>query len=230
MDTLRGAIARWPLAASTLVPALVGALVLAISLTGCNLIGRGGEGPLKSETRTTTAFSQVEVSNGIRLTVQIGPTQSVEVRAQENILPVIATDIQGDTLRIHSTQGYTTSEGVTVTVVTPTLSGISMSGGSQGTATGLAADSLRIELSGGSALTASGSATTLSLNVRGGSRATLNELIAKTVVLDLSGGSNAQVNVSEQVSGSASGASRVTVTGGARINVESTGGSVVTSG
>jgi hypothetical protein len=222
MDALRGAIARWPLTA--------GVLVLAICLTGCNLIGRAGQGPLKSETRTTPAFSKVEVSNGIRLAVQIGPTQSVEVRAQENILPVIATEVQGDTLRVHSTQGFTTSEGVTVTVVNPTLSGIAMSGGSQGTATGLASESLGIELSGGSALTATGSATKLALDISGGSRAILNELIAATVVLDASGGSNVQVHASGDVTGSASGASRVTVTGGGKVNVESTGGSVVSSG
>jgi hypothetical protein len=221
MDTLRRAIARWP---------VMTALVLAVSLTGCNVIGRAGEGPVKSELRTVTAFSKVEVSNGIRLAVQIGPTQSVEVRAQENILPVIATEVQGDTLRIHSTQGFTTSEGVTVTAVTPTLSGVSMSGGSQGSATGLASESIGIEMSGGSALTATGSTTTLALDISGGSRATLNELVAKTVVLNVSGGSNVQVHASGEVTGTALGASRVAVTGGGKVNVESAGGSTVSSG
>ena len=206
------------------------AIVLMTSLVGCNLVGRAGEGPVKDETRTTAAFTKIEAGNGIGLVVTIGTTPSVVVSAQENILPIIATDVQGDTLRIHSTQGYTTSEAVRVTVVTPAVSGISLSGGSQGTATGLAADRLAIDLSGGSAATATGSATTLALQVSGGSRANLGGLTTKTVTLDLSGGSTAIVNASDTVTGSASGGAHATVLGGGRIDVQVTGGSDVSHG
>jgi hypothetical protein len=196
---------------------------LAAGLAGCNR----GSGEVKSETRQASAFSRIDVTAGIGVTVRIGSAQTLEVRAQENILPLIATDVQGATLRIHSTQGYTTSEGVHVTIVTPALAGISMSGGSQGQIAGIAADDLEIELSGGSGLTASGTARTVTAKASGGSRGTLSDLSATTVTVVMTGGSTAIVRASEEVRGSASGGSRVTVVGAAKLNVQASGGSDV---
>jgi hypothetical protein len=202
------------------------AIVLAASIIGCNR----GAGEVKTETRQVAGFSRIDVGGGIGLTVRIGPAPSLEVRAQENILPLIASNVENATLRIHSTQAYTTSEGVHVTIVTPTLAGIAMSGGSQGQVAGLAADELAIDLSGGSALTASGTARSVIVNANGGSRGTLSELAATTVTVDMSGGSTATVRASDEVKGSASGGSRVTVLGDAKLNVQATGGSDVSRG
>jgi hypothetical protein len=202
------------------------AIVLAASIIGCNR----GAGEMKTETRQVAGFSRIDVGGGIGLTVRIGPAPSLEVRAQENILPLIASNVENATLRIHSTQAYTTSEGVHVTIVTPTLGGITMNGGSQGQVAGLAADELAIDLSGGSALTASGTARSVTLKANGGSRGTLSDLAATTVTIDMSGGSTATVRASEEVKGSASGGSRVTVLGDAKLNVQATGGSDVSRG
>jgi hypothetical protein len=199
------------------------AIVLAASIIGCNR----GAGEVKTETRQVSAFSRIDVGGGIGLTVRIGPAQPLEIRAQENILSIITTDVQGDTLRIGSKQTYTTSEGVQVTLVTPSLAGISMSGGSQGQIAGLAADELAIDLSGGAGLTTSGTARTLIVNATGGSRGTLSDLTASTVSVDVSGGSTASIRASQEVNGSASGGSRVTVLGDAKLNVQATGGSDV---
>jgi Putative auto-transporter adhesin, head GIN domain len=208
--------------------ALLAAAAIAIgTVAGCNPFGRSGQGPVKDETRTTAAFSLIDVSNGIALTAEIGPTQSVVVHAQENLLPIIATDVQGGTLKIHSTQGYSTTESVSVTVVTPALTGITMSGGSQGTANGIAADRFTIDLSGGAGLTASGSTSTLALQASGGARAGLGELVAKSVTLDVSGGSSAIVQGTDTIVGSASGGARVC---SGRIDVQTTGGAEVTHG
>jgi hypothetical protein len=59
------------------------------------------------------------VGAGRGVTVRMGPATSLEVRAQENNLPIIATGVEGDTRRIRSTRSYTASEGVEATVVTP---------------------------------------------------------------------------------------------------------------
>jgi len=209
----------------------VGAAMLIGGITaGCQLGGTRGEGPVASETRDATAFTRVEVSSGIGVTVSIGPTQPLQVRGQENILPIITTKVEGDTLRIGSSRGFSTSETVEVVIVTPTLNGISMSGGSQGHVEGLEEDSLNVELSGGAGLTATGTTSIVALTMSGGSRATLDGLSAGTVTVDLSGGATATVQASDQVIGTASGGARISVLGDAQLNVETTGGSQVTHG
>ena len=206
-------------------------LMLAAAVTvvasACDLGGTRGEGAVASETRQTDTFSRIESGAGIHVSVGIGPASPLEVRAQGNILPLIVTEVSGGTLRIRSAKGYTSSEKVEVILATPTLDGIVLSGGSRGSIDGLASDAFAVELSGGSVLTATGSATAIDLNVSGGSVAELAELAAGTVDVDMSGGSRAELKATDRVTGSASGGSRVSVAGGADAQVDTTGGSQV---
>ena len=203
-------------------------IVLVAMATGCGLLRVTGEGPIQRETRQVDAFSRIEVSAGIGVTVRMSQTRSLEVRAQENILPLIATDVEEDTLRIRSTRSYSATEGVEVTVATPTVGGISMSGGSQGHVDGLETEHLDLDLSGGAGLTVTGAASTVTLGASGGSRAELRNLSATAITLDVSGGSTVTVHPSDQVSGSASGESRVIVLGDPEVSIEVSSGAQVT--
>ena len=71
------------------------------------------------------------MSHGIGVSIQIGPTASVEVQAQQNLLPIIETTVDGGTLRIRGKSEFTASSTPQVVIVTPTLDVISMSGGSR---------------------------------------------------------------------------------------------------
>jgi hypothetical protein len=203
-----------------------GVIAIAVCLGGC--VGTNGQGAVTTEMRQAQQFTDVEVGNGIGLALRIGDAKPLEVRAQKNILPLIATEVVDGKLRIHSTAGYTTSQGVQVTIVTPTLEAITLSGGSKGTIDGLTAESLAISMSGGSGLTANGSVGVASLSLTGGSRGDLETVSAREVTVDVSGGSNVTITATDEVNGSASGGSHVTVVGNATLNVQSSGGAEVT--
>jgi hypothetical protein len=209
----------------------VAAALAAAAVAGCNSItGRIGSGAVKTETRQAPAFSKIDAGFGINITVGIGAAKPLEVRAQENILPIIVTEVQGDTLRIRGSSEFNTSESVEVTIVTPTLTSIALGGGSSAQITGIAADRLEVTVGGGGSISATGTVGALSLTMTGGSKATLTDLPAKTVTVELSGGSTAALRASDEVSGSASGGSHATVAGDARLNVQSSGGAEVTRG
>jgi len=212
------------------VSATLALAVIALLSTGCDLIGRSGAGPVKGETREAKAFTKIDVSGGINVNVSIGPLKPLEVSAQENILPLIATDVEGDTLRIHSTGSYTSSATVLVTIVTPSLSAVTSSGGSAVAIVGLQADTLDLNMSGGSGVTAKGTVQTLTIGASGGARFTLGELAANGVTVDLSGGANGTVQASATLTGSASGGANLTVLGNAAVTVSTSGGAEVTHG
>jgi hypothetical protein len=222
----------WREDSSSRIRASVGATlalaVIALLAAGCDLLGRSGSGPAKSETRDAKAFTRIDVGGGINVNLSIGPLKPLEVSAQESILPLIATDVEGDTLRIHSTGSYTSSEPVVVTIVTPSLSAVTSSGGSAVTIDGLQADTLDLNMSGGSGVTAKGTVKTLTIEASGGAHFTLGELAANGVTVDLSGGANGTVQASRTISGSASGGAHVTVLGNASVNVDTSGGAEVT--
>ena len=196
----------WLAARRHLAIALVVAAIAATAVAGCNSItGRTGTGAVKTETRQAAPFSKIDVGYGINVTVGIGAAKPLEVRAQENILPIIVTEVQGDTLRIRASSEFNTSEPVDVTIVTPTLTSISLGGGSSAQVTGIAADRLEVTAGGGGSISATGTVGALSLTMTGGAEAALTDLAAKTVNLELSGGSTAALRASDEVSGSASG-------------------------
>jgi hypothetical protein len=209
-------------------PARLALVVLAVlSVSACDVFGVRGEGDVISETRQVDSFSVIEVGGGIRLIAAVGQPQSVAVRAQPNIVPLILTEVSNGTLRVSSSERYMSTEGVEVDVSMPTLSALALSGGSNGQASGIAGSQLSITLSGGSRLDATGTVESLALDGSGGSRAELEQLAAATVTVDLSGGSVAIVQASDEVRGSASGGASLTVAGDATLNVQSTGGASV---
>jgi Putative auto-transporter adhesin, head GIN domain len=209
--------------------ALMVVTLVALSATtvACDLVGTRGEGAVKSETRQTDSFSKIESGGGIHVSIGIGTASALEVRAQGNLLPLITTEVVDGTLRIRSSKGFTTSETIEVILATPQLDRIALSGGSRGTVDGLASDAFDVDLSGGSVLTASGSASTMSLHLSGGSVAELDALTTARITAQLSGGSRADVRATDLVDGSATGGSRVSVSGGASATVDTDGGSQV---
>jgi hypothetical protein len=198
-------------------------------LAACGAPGTSGSGPTTSELRNVEAFSRVEVANGIGLTIHVGGAQTVEVSAPENILPLIATTVEAGILKIHGTESFTTTSEVAVAISVSTLDGISAAGGSQAEVKDLASDHFDIVLSEGAGLTATGRATDVTLDASGGASADLATLTVETMGLELSGGATAALNVSDQLTGSASGGAVATVAGGAALDVQTSGGASVTS-
>jgi len=193
----------------------------------CGVFGVRGEGDVTSETRQVDSFTAIDVGGGIRLIAAVGEPLSVEVRAQSNILPIIATDVSNDTLHVSSRESFLSTDAVEVHVSLPTLSAVTLSGGSNGEVSGVTGSELAADLSGGSRLSATGTIANLTVTASGGSRAELQQLPAATVAVNLSGGSVAIVQASDEVQGSASGGAALTVAGEATLNVQATGGATV---
>jgi len=102
-----------------------------------------------------------------------------------------------------------------------------ITGSSSATINGGTLTKLTLECSGASNLTATGSATSLDLDISGASGADLKGLQAKDAAIDVSGASWCDLKASGEVSGDASGASRVTAVGGPKMSVDSSGFSSV---
>jgi hypothetical protein len=204
-------------------------LALVSALAACSGAAVTGAGPTQRDTRDLDPFTRAEVGSGIGLTLHVGGAQAVEVAAQENILALITTAVEGGVLKISGASSFTTATGVVVTVTVPAIQGLSASGGSQPQIDGLAGEPLDINLAGGAGLVATGDATDVTLTSSGGARADLAALLTNTMRVDLSSGATATLHVSDEVTGRASGGAVATVGGGADVKVETSGGAGITS-
>lgn len=107
-----------------------GALLISGGLAGCGVIGPDvkGSGNIKSEMRQVAPFSGVDVEGSADVTVTYGTEQSVTITTDDNILPIITTEVSNGVLKIDATESYSTSYGVKVAVTIPMLQSIEING------------------------------------------------------------------------------------------------------
>lgn len=195
--------------ASWRVSGLVLLLAGALFMVGCPFSGQSGSRHAVTEARAVGAFSRVELSGSADVEVSIGPAQSVEVTIDDNLLSIIETKVDSGTLRIDSTKSYNSALGLKVKIVTPSLEGFAVSGAVNLHAIGLAGKAFSLELSGASAANLQGSVEVLAVDVSGAAKIHAFDLAAKQVKLELSGAGNAEVNATESIDATVSGAGNV---------------------
>jgi hypothetical protein len=181
-----------------------------------------------------TSFSSIEASSAFFVTVAIGAPSSVTVRVDDNIEPYLDVGVSGRTLHLGLGPGTSvTNATLEAQVTAPPPEGLGASGAARIRVTGpidgpslhvslsgagtldAAVDiqSLAVASSGASQLTLFGQAARLVATASGASQLGLTDLEVRALTIDLSGASSAQVEVTETISASLSGASSLVYRG-----------------
>lgn len=183
---------------------------IVLLLAGCNL--ETGSGVIVTQERNLSGFDGIEVRDGIRVVLDVGPAHSVTVRYDDNLIDDLVTRIAGSTLVIEfdGTVNIAGDRDRAVEVTLPELEFINASGGSSVKATGRA-ELYRISASGGASVLA-------------------GELRAVDVDVEASGGASVRVRASSSVTGDASGGASVKVVGEPpSVRIDTSGGASVDS-
>ncbi|MEQ9440755.1 MAG: head GIN domain-containing protein [Cyclobacteriaceae bacterium] len=112
---------------------------IALATTGCYIdiddddgFGIGpsvrGSGNVITEGRVVSSFSKIEVEGSTNVFISQGDEQIVEIEADDNIVPIITTKVQGDELEISTSRNYRTSNPVNVYITVPVISAINIDG------------------------------------------------------------------------------------------------------
>jgi predicted small secreted protein len=72
----------------------------ALILSGCGMMVVQGSGDVKTETRQVSGFNRVALHGMGEVILTQGESESLEIEADDNIIPYIATYVTGDTLHI----------------------------------------------------------------------------------------------------------------------------------
>ncbi|HSG78048.1 MAG TPA: head GIN domain-containing protein [Acidimicrobiia bacterium] len=205
-----------------------------------------GSGTVATETRAVGEFDRISVEGFGRLDVEVGLQTSLSIAADDNVLPYLVTDVDGNTLRIRSREdtSFRNIEQPIFTISTPLLAGVSISGSGEATVAGLAADRFEVSISGSGDLTAadvqlvvldvsisgsgnvrpSGVAETLSLSIAGSGHFRGADLVAAFADVDIGGSGNVVVHATESLDISIGGSGGVTYLGDPALT-QSIGGS-----
>jgi hypothetical protein len=198
-----------------------------------------GSGQVTSENRPVSGFDQIDVCCGMQLMLTQGDTESLEVEADDNLLPEIVTEVRAGELviRYRDSNGptqYLPSQPVRVRVNAIQINKLVVSGGGGLEAGPLQADRLAMDLSGGSrARMDTITADDLRIVVSGGGDLSLQDAQLTDLDLDLSGGSSASVDMlqAESLGLESSGGGEIGIAGSVTTqNVSLSGGSSYQAG
>ena len=188
-----------------------------------------GSGQVITEDRPVGPFDEVESRNGLEIVISIGSPASVKVTAQQNIVPLISTTVADGKLTATLTGSVIGATPMTVTVVTPSLTTLTLRDGTSATVSGVTADAFTIDADNGARANLSGTVGALTVNADNGALLQLSTLVATDATLTLSNGVTGQIHVTGTVSGNASDGVLLSVVGGGAVNVNTSGGAIITS-
>lgn len=96
---------------------------LVIGLTGCNLISTTsnviGSGNVKTEKRSLASFASLDVKFVGSIQVRSQGQESLEITGDDNIIPLITTEVKNSTLYIRPSKGYNPRQKLQILVSTP---------------------------------------------------------------------------------------------------------------
>jgi len=171
-----------------LVMVLILSLVL---LNACNFAVASGSGKVVSQARQVSGFTRVSLSGTGQLIIAQGNTESLTIDAEDNVLPLITTQVIGDTLHIdYKNDNFQDNVIPTKPIIyhlgVKTINSIQLSGAGSVDAANLSTDNLSVTTSGAG-----------SVNLRFIAAQTLNYDISGVGSCDLSGKvTNQNVNIS----------------------------------
>lgn len=186
--------------------------------------GVKGSGNTVTETREVTGFRGVDVGGVFNVEIVAQKDFGVQVEADDNLLEYIRTEVDNGILEISTTKRIKSHKGITVRISAPDIEQLDVSGVAKVSVVDLKNAGFKLDTSGASKVTLAGVTDKLVIDVSGASKIDAEALQARAVSVDTSGASHVSVFASESLRSKASGASKVTYTGGATDVVKNTSG------
>jgi hypothetical protein len=213
----------------------------AMLLVGCFLVwvnhasnavwkfsGVRGSGKIITQHRSVADFSRINALGAFVIDVTQASVPAVTVEADDNIVPLIGTDVKHGELKVtlHAKNGINVRKSPRIHIRVPSLDAISATGACSMHIDKLHCDQLKVDLtgachadigldvkqvnvgiSGACSCTLSGTTTSQFVSVEGASSYKATALKSEACEIEVDGASSAKVHVTRSLHGSASGTS-----------------------
>lgn len=209
-----------------------------------------GNGNIKKETRNVSGFKSVGTSGSFNVYITPGTSKTIEVEADENILPYIETELKGDELNVHFKRGYDikTTQKININLSMPEVKSLAASGtggffskgslkgdkvelglsGSANVDLDLKATKLEVGVSGSTRISLKGNVPTVEYGISGSASVDALALQSDNVEVGVSGSGDLAVYSQKKLDISVSGSAKVRYKGSPAINQSSSGSAKIT--
>lgn len=196
-------------------------LVILIALVaGCRGMHHGvaGSGNRHTEKRNVGSFTSISTEGAFDIEVVCQKAQDLEIKGDDNILPLVTTEVSNNVLHIKSLRGYSVSEPISLKISVPDLIGIYSSGAGTIEISGLKNEKFDIDATGAPTIRASGETKALKIDASGAGKVDTHRLRATDVEVEAKGVAGIEVYAREHLNITVSGPSHVIYQGDAVVN------------
>lgn len=172
-----------------------------------------GSGNSATEKRDVSDFRGINVGGVFLVETSAGKDFSVEVEADDNLLPLIKTEVRGGTLRLETEKKISSKNPIIVRISAPDIENLNVSGASKVSIENISNENLTIDASGASKVSVAGESANLVIDVSGASKIAAENLKAENVAVDASGASSVEIFAANELKTDASGASNIVYQG-----------------
>tara|TARA_B100000609_G_C17170953_1_gene411625 strand:- start:271 stop:1029 length:759 start_codon:yes stop_codon:yes gene_type:complete len=161
-----------------------------------------GSGKTDIKKEKLPAFSEIKVKNGMSIKVDASAGKpELQVTGDDNIIPLVKAKVVKGVLNFSYSDSFTTGNALKITVTAPKLKTITATGASRVTINKLDVKEIKIIGRQGTQITASGKAGLLVLVLSNAASFNGTKLVAKNAKVKMDIATSADLNVTDQVSG-----------------------------
>jgi Putative auto-transporter adhesin, head GIN domain len=198
------------------------ALIVALLLSAC-IHGVRGSGVRKTEQRDLPAFNSIDTSGAFDVEVTCQKPASFEIEADDNILPLVETEVRDGVLHVTTNKSYTSAGGIKLRINVPDLVSVKSTGAGKFNVSGVKNDKFEIQSMGAATVVASGQSKSVKISSTGAGKIDAHDLRASDADVSVTGAAGVDVYATDELDVTVSGAGRVTYSGNPKVNKKVSG-------
>lgn len=172
-----------------------------------------GKGPVTSETRKPSAYSELLIEAPVEMRYSVGSTASLKISAPANILPLVTTEVKGRRLVVGLSKPVSMSGAIRIEATGPSPEKTVVSGSGELRMTGLTGRTCALEVSGAATVTLAGQVDQAVLEITGSADVDAGQLRSLDARIDVSGSGDLSAYASRSAKVKLSGSGDITVAG-----------------
>jgi len=189
-----------------------------VALTGCKLHrGIAGSGVRKTEKRDLKSFNAIDTTGAYEIDVTCQKPASFEIEADDNILPLIKTEVRDGILFVSNDQEYHSTKSTTLRITLPDLNSVASHGAGEVKIADAKSSDLKIESTGAASVVAAGTARSVTISSSGAGSIDTSNLHAEKAKVEVKGASSIDVYATEQLDVNVSGVGSVSYSGNPKV-------------
>jgi hypothetical protein len=200
------------------------ALIALVGACGGTTVATGS-GNVRTENRPVPGFDSVEFSGAGILTIEQTGTESLEIRADDGILPSLTSEVQGTTLKLGFREGTIPVDVAEISyrVTVGQLTGLTVSGAGDVTVTAIDGPELAVTHGGAARVAVSGRVNRQVVDLTGVGEYDAANLTSEEADVTVGGAGSAVVDVSRTLQARVTGVGSIRYEGSPQVTQEITG-------